>query len=232
MEIRDKIKDEAYFQTYLAEEENRLVKFQGKLDNNEIKEERILPVKEAMLGIKYQILAGKYSAGYDLNELRNEFIAILKDVPLFYNGTSYDEIALPLIYGVLYHISDEDFNVLADLVFKYRVEDYYIDSLIHYRKPEWVIHDKIIFPKNYRKLCEIMQMEKAEAETAMKHYLDTWYQSNKGEFWYDVHKKQGNLYNGYWNWEAGAIVKIIGLDDSSFKDNQYYPYDLVHYSEK
>jgi hypothetical protein len=32
---------------------------------------------------------------------------------------------------------------------------------------------------------------------------------------------------GYWSFETAAIVKIIGLYDSSFRDPQYYPRDLI-----
>ena len=50
------------------------------------------------------MLTAKYSAGYDLNELRDEFVAILQDVPLFYGGTSYNEILKPLVYAILYNV--------------------------------------------------------------------------------------------------------------------------------
>ena len=36
-------------------------------------------------------------------------------------------------------------------------------------------------------------------------------------------------YCGYWSFEAGAIVKLLGIDDTILKDMKYYPYDLVHY---
>ena len=32
---------------------------------------------------------------------------------------------------------------------------------------------------------------------------------------------------GYWSFESGALVKILGLDDSSLKEVQYYPYDML-----
>ena len=47
--------------------------------------------------------------------------------------------------------------------------------------------------------------------------------------WYDIHKAKEKLYYGYWSFEAGAIAKILNLDDSNLKDVPYYPYDLVHY---
>ena len=39
------------------------------------------------------------------------------------------------------------------------------------------------------------------------------------------------LYYGYWSFEAGAIAKILNLDDSNLKNVPYYPYDLVHYKK-
>ena len=46
---------------------------------------------------------------------------------------------------------------------------------------------------------------------------------------YEAHKSSQNIYYGYWSFEAGAIAKILNLDDSNLKDVPYYPYDLVHY---
>ncbi|MDR0574163.1 MAG: DUF1911 domain-containing protein [Tannerella sp.] len=50
--------------------------------------------------------------------------------------------------------------------------------------------------------------------------------------WYNDHKNGGNLHYGYWSFESGALVKILGLDDSSLKDMQYYPYDMVHWTDE
>jgi hypothetical protein len=46
------------------------------------------------------------------------------------------------------------------------------------------------------------------------------------------HKSQWNIHSGYWSFESGALVKILGLDDSSLKDTQYYPYDMVHWEDE
>ena len=47
--------------------------------------------------------------------------------------------------------------------------------------------------------------------------------------WYECHKHQGKLYFGYWSFESGANIKILGLDDSILKGISYYPYDMVHF---
>lgn len=67
----------------------------------------------------------------------------------------------------------------------------------------------------------------ADAVERLKDYLDNqWYGIHKECAWYGSHKTE--LYYGYWSFEAGAVVKILGLDDAALRDQKYYPYDLVH----
>ena len=66
----------------------------------------------------------------------------------------------------------------------------------------------------------------------LKEYLEKyWYVGHKNMGWYDIHKAKEKLYYGYWSFEAGAIAKILNLDDSNLKNVPYYPYDLVHYKK-
>jgi len=46
----------------------------------------------------------------------------------------------------------------------------------------------------------------------------------------DLLKAMNNNYLGFWAWEVALIVKFLGIDDSSFKYNDFYPYDLVHFT--
>jgi hypothetical protein len=38
-----------------------------------------------------------------------------------------------------------------------------------------------------------------------------------------------DTYYGAWSFESAAITAILDLDDSRFKNNKYYPKDLVDY---
>jgi hypothetical protein len=77
MKVRDSIRDEAYFQKYLNDEIYDLEDYQISLDNNEIREDRILPVKEIMHMIKYHMMVAKYSAGYPLEDVKKDYIEVL-----------------------------------------------------------------------------------------------------------------------------------------------------------
>ena len=84
----------------------------------------------------------------------------------------------------------------------------------------------------YDCLKSILENDEKRACEELKEYLQKkWYEIHRECAWYDSHKSSKNVYYGYWSFEAGAIAKILNLDDSSLKDVPYYPYDLVHYKK-
>jgi hypothetical protein len=63
-------------------------------------------------------------------------------------------------------------------------------------------------------------------------FLKRWYKDLSGTGWHDSHKPNENGeqggYHGYWSFEAGAAVILLGIeDDSSLHKYLYYPKDLV-----
>ena len=86
--------------------------------------------------------------------------------------------------------------------------------------------------KVYDCLKQISEKDREIACEELKEYLlEKWYEIHRECAWYDSHKSNKNVYYGYWSFEAGAIAKILNLNDSSLKDVPYYPYDLVHYKK-
>lgn len=71
------------------------------------------------------------------------------------------------------------------------------------------------------------QRDKEESAILVKQFLEKDFY-HKHMNLYNSHKSKANIYCGYWSFEAAAIAKIMGLDDTSFIDNQYYPKELVH----
>lgn len=68
-------------------------------------------------------------------------------------------------------------------------------------------------------------------------FLKHWYKDLAGTGWHDSHKpnekgEQGG-YFGYWSFEAGAAVLLLGIeDDSSLHQYLYYPKDLVAWARQ
>ena len=88
--------------------------------------------------------------------------------------------------------------------------------------------NKISFQREYKKLTKYI--DDRTKETFLK-YLRGWYRSHLHSSWYDSHKNEKfKLYFGYWCFEAGAIAKRLGFIDDDLKNEQYYPYDMVHFN--
>ena len=88
---------------------------------------------------------------------------------------------------------------------------------------------KLLFKKDYEKFKDFIENSRNPSD--LKQILKKgWYNSRREN--YDSHNRSDYTYCGYWSFEAGAIVKLLGIDDTILKDMKYYPYDLVHYKEE
>ena len=137
--------------------------------------------------------------------------------------------------GILLDTSETTFSKLIDHVDRDQIKDFLLDFLFCHRQKDRVP----INEENYRKFFHInerygrlkqiiVEENKETAQQELKYFLEKeWYSSFKGTPLYSAHKNVHNIYVGYWCFVAAAIVKIKGLDDSTFKDNQYYPQDLL-----
>ena len=105
--------------------------------------------------------------------------------------------------------------------------DYLIDFVFLGSESDIDIN-KISFQREYKKLTKYI--DDRTKETFLK-YLRGWYRSHLHSSWYDSHKNEKfKLYFGYWCFEAGAIAKRLGFIDDDLKNEQYYPYDMVHFN--
>lgn len=192
-----------------------------------------------LLDINYRlrIMLASYSMGVEIEELRKQYIVIAS---LFaetgYKITTVVPILQMLSIGILININDVHFDKLVQVVDKGGHKDFLLDYLIRYRKPNRDISLDSYIQKspyqNIQNIVAIAQSDKKEAVISLKQYLTKrWYRGHSTEAWYDLHKKDINSYFGYWSFESGALVKILGLDDSSLKGVQYYPYDMVHWCD-
>ncbi|MGR5908923.1 PoNe immunity protein domain-containing protein [Bacillus paranthracis] len=86
----------------------------------------------------------------------------------------------------------------------------------------------------YAKTKEIIELAQTDKKKRLKDYKCIWRKNGLKAIMImngkNAHKEPG--YVGYWSFETAAIVKILGLDDTSLKDNNHYPYDLAHYKNE
>lgn len=106
--------------------------------------------------------------------------------------------------------------------------DQLIDRLIATRRPDHPIGERLAFPTFRKFLNQAFEEEPAAAAKSVGRYLTKWYQGWKGTWGWDDHILLPKpVYYGYWAFETVGVVKALGLDDSSFRDNEYYPRDLA-----
>lgn len=94
--------------------------------------------------------------------------------------------------------------------------------------------DTLSFGNPYSALADAMSSsDNVAALSDLHQYLKNWYKALAGCGWHDAHKpdpKNGSQagYYGYWSFEAGAAVILLGIDDdTSLHKYLYYPKDLV-----
>ena len=115
------------------------------------------------------------------------------------------------------------------------VRDHIYDTLIRYRFSDWEwTTDTVLYPTPYQAVVAVTELaahDKAAAVKRLEKYLKReWYRGHSDLSWHDDHK-YGINHDGYWSFESGALVKVLGLDDSSLKGLPYYPYDMVHWND-
>lgn len=153
-----------------------------------------------------------------------------------YGLSGYDEMLWMLSLGYLLNIDEEDFEKLVEVIDRDGVKDYLFEFIIRAKLKERQPISQESYaeffgvPEIFKKLRQaINETDKAKAEKLIKEFITKdWYKNHKDAGWYNSHKSKHDTYFGYWSFETAAIVKIMGLDDSSFIDCQYYPKDLVH----
>jgi len=84
-------------------------------------------------------------------------------------------------------------------------------------------------------LARLAVVDPEAAQPALVKFVrQDWYRGHKGQSWWGMHQYNNDKtpfegFGGYWCWEAAAIARICGVDDSALEGHKYYPYDLAHY---
>ncbi len=225
--MRDNLKSLEYFNYFINEEEQRVCKFSEKLESGEVKESRIFPVKSKIHDIKLGILIARYSKGDEMCLLEEEYLSLLDEWEAVWEPGYYNKNLKMVSLAVLFGISKEYALKIKKMLEKSNVSDwllsYMLDSMGKIGTDQ---NKKLLFETDFSTLKKVVCQEN-KVELLKKYLEKEWYNKDCGCF--EAHKSNQNIYYGYWSFEAGAIAKILHIDDSKIKDMLYYPYDLVHY---
>ena len=130
---------------------------------------------------------------------------------------------------------EQNIRILSSMIDNENVNDALYDFLIKYRLTDWErCSDTVLFPVPYQSTLSIISSNNQSKELSIqkleKYLKKEWYRGHSDCAWHDDHK-YGIRHDGYWSFESGALVKVLGLDDTSLKGLPYYPYDMVHWNE-
>ncbi|MEZ4907227.1 MAG: DUF1911 domain-containing protein [Saprospiraceae bacterium] len=244
------IKQNDYFDRAIQENRNLFQNSLERLKNNKIKNENIQHAKHLISFDAIQILISMYSRGDSMNELKEEFSKVLKymedgwddSVVKFKMGKAqvildqywlndYCYMIWMLSLAILLKVSFDEIAILKKLIEQGKISD----ELILFLLGNLVNHKYSNLSKTTYKPFHAIITKQGFDNIDSKHikkYLDNWYKNTKLLTWHNYLNsvENGNFsYFGYWSFESAAIVAIMDLDDSSFKDNPNYPKDLVDY---
>lgn len=254
--MREQLKDKNYFlkQTQTIQEGiDRAIEW---IKIGKVPTERIDFMKRLIVWDYIKGISSKYSAGSLILNFKNDLINAIDLTYESWDGfwliktgeptgsivlkqyglDAYDQMVRMLSLGYLLDIPNEDFKKLVEVIDRDGVKDYLFEFIIRAkikdRQPitEESYQDFFGVPQTFEKLRQaITETDKAIAEKLVKEFImKDWYKNHKDAGWYNSHKSKHDTYFGYWSFETAVVVKIMGLDDSSFIDCQYYPKDLVH----
>lgn len=255
--VRDQIKNTEYFVEFVKLKSQLIELNSSALLSSQVHESKVNWAIFRNLGNEIESLVAKYSMGKSIEVIKGDYSKIIYNlinswIPLCTKiqndkGELFDQYLIGpyerflhlLSIGYLLKIPDADFQILVDIIDRDHISDNLYEFIIKARfpnrvqkRPEKYDTDKAVVLKVYEKLRKATeQKDKDEAARLVKQFLEKDFY-HKHMNLYNSHNSKANIYCGYWSFEAAAVVKIMGLDDSSFIDNQYYPKDLVHETSK
>ena len=252
--MRDKLKDKKYFKKYLSKTDHLIEKTKEDFLKGLVRDERRQTMKLYMISQYVNAVIATYSMGGSRRDMLSYFNPAIDLIDEFwfeqkklvydreplnqYGISNYFQMLSILSLAYLLNIEEGDFKKIASAIEKDGVKDKIYSFLISNRLKEVKMSTNESYQHNfavvdtYQVLREAISVDnKGESSMLVGRFLKSEWYSNltkAGVGYLDRHDNKSNSYNGYWCFEAAAVVKIKGLDDSSFRDHPYYPADLVH----
>jgi len=242
--MRTNVKSKEYFEKFFELQLDDLHYYENSLKEGEVKEDRVMAIKSTIFLNSLHTVIAKYSYGENPKDLVNEFLTVITRLEQGWDdegATPEDDIHFDnyvvmlwmLSLGILLDISNEDFNRIVTVLDKSNRKDFLFDYLILFKTKNRLVTKKLTY-EVYKPLFDICNStEKSGVTEKLKIFLDKkWYKGMKRAYWYENHNSKADTFFGYWSFESGAIAKIFDLDDTSIKDSNFYPYDLVHWKNE
>lgn len=241
MSKREPLMEQQYFDDAIKFIEGTFGRFEARIQTPGTKPDHQRKLLYKMFLDELELLLTKYSAGYPIAGMREEFAKVIERRERhqkfmgrlgvdFAAIDDYEQSLWLVSLAVLLGVDDSLFaRVLA--CNGNEGKDKLYERIVSMKAAGRAAGARVIFPKPFQTLYEATVANESEAPRLVSTFLKTWYKSmgDLGVYWHNNHKgPEGGGFFGYWCLEAAAVVKAFEIDDSEFRDAPYYPKDLVH----
>lgn len=239
--MRDRVKNRAFFESSLSFTNESINDFENIMP--QVVENQGEESQGAKNGYNALVMyyTKKVNLLYSLGEEVLEVKIVYEKLLGYYAKTwnieyGYIELIRILSLGALLKIesSNSNLKILENKIRDAGLNDYLVNYLITFIDSDWELNSNDFYFKGiYEPLKDIInENDKHMSKNMLKKYLENqWYELHNECAWYNSHDSKQGTYYGYWAYEAGAIAKILQLEDKELREQQYYPYDLVHFKE-
>ena len=218
--MRDFQKDKIYFSNFIKETNQRVIKFEKLLAELQKSnpEDDGLEMRGSIIlaGIYREKFIALYSSGEEINnEMKEVYFKWLEKAEIVSNDEySYVDLLWLVSIAILLDLQEELSERLSAMAKKLKMNDGFIEYLLN-PSAENLKNLSFFMAKPYSEWGKIVTAPDHKKITLIKKYLTSkWYRSHDEEGWYDSHLSNEDIYSGYWSFESGAMVKVLGLDDS------------------
>ena len=239
--MRETIKDIEYLSSFISESEEIIAETLEELEQGEIRVDREPAMRRFVFSNILHLTIARYSIGGTKEEVKKDLLAAISfadkawaypDDDPQYSAFLFDwySKAIWLVsLASLLKLTPAETKPIFTVLDNSKNTDWLLEFMARSIDPARSIAGSLVFPTVYGSLKEaVEEKDPIKASALVKRYLEKeWYQKHRQAYWHDIHKSAHTAFFGYWSFEAAAVVKIAGIDDGSFQDNQYYPKDMA-----
>lgn len=221
-----------YFNEYVNKHLNNINKINNKFRNKDHSAYSIEDMKEDRVYSILSIPYGMYSRGDSIEDIKDFYKSHLKTIFEEYDSISYDRMLRLISMLVLLDIKFPKSIIKSNLI--KRPNEKYVrdntDGLINFLASPTQSSLKFLqeegslfFKERHSKLRDFIL---TKDENFLLDYCKNYLKYNKSADWRSEINLEGYYFNGYWNTESAALLKIFDLDSSKYEKIAEFPKDL------
>lgn len=206
--LRDRLRDENYFENYIIYQNKRIDKFKEILNKlSERDKEKRNNCLRMIANFQKDLFTAKYSmgaSGEELKQLFNVYLDTLMEIKTNEYAEYVDAIAIARLLNI-------DMTKIEKIRETDDLSDGLTATLMKY--PD-VSKEVLRYPNYYQPFYDYIS-GKTGKDAFMNYMSSAWYPSSEEFAWFDADKSKEDIYVGYWCWIAAACLKLRKEETSS-----------------